>query len=201
MKKQPEVTARTRKKIMDSFWELYKDSRIEKVSVGAITKLAGLNRGTFYEYFTDIYDLLDQLEDEMLENLQCTLDEWHTSHGGDLSTDNEQRLTEFTAYCTKMFAEYDDKLYVLLCQKGDTALQTKIKERMRLHLSRVMGTQFLQERKENLEYLMDFIISAITGLFSCWHEQGKKTGIENLLKIIQILIYNGISGYISQYYI
>lgn len=197
MKKQPEVTARTRKKLMDSFWELYKENRIEKISVGSITKLAGMNRGTFYEYFADIYELLDQLEDEILERLKCTLDEWHASNGSELSIANEQRLTEFTAYCTKIFTEYDDKLYVLLCQKGNTLFQTKVKERMRLHLRLVMGTEFLQEQKENIEYVMDFVISALTGLFSCWHEQGKKMEIEDLLKIIQTLIYKGVSGYIE----
>ena len=197
MKKQPEVTARTRKKLMDSFWELYKENRIEKISVGAITKLAGMNRGTFYEYFADIYELLDQLEDEMLERFKCTLDEWHASNGSELIIDTEQRLTEFTAYCTKIFTEYDDKLYVLLCQKENTAFQTKVKKRMRLHLSLVMGTKFLQGQKENIEYVMDFVISALTGLFSCWHEQGKKMEIEDLLKIIQTLIYKGVSGYIE----
>lgn len=198
MKKQPEVTARTRKRLMDAFWELYKERRIEKISVGAITKLAGMNRGTFYEYFSDIYDLLDQLEDEMLEKLQNTLDEWHEAHGGEVSVDNEQRLTEFTEYCARTFAEYDDKLYVLLCRKEDTALQRKVKERIRQHMSRVIGTEPLQKQKEHMEYVMDFVICAITGLFNCWHEQGKKMEIEELLKMIQVLIFKGVDGYIEQ---
>ena len=67
MKKQPQQTAQTRKKLMDSFWKLYCDDGIDRVTVGAVAKDAGYNRGTFYEYFTDVYDLLDQLEDELLE--------------------------------------------------------------------------------------------------------------------------------------
>ena len=70
MKKQPEQTAQTRRKLMDSFWKLYCDDGIDRVTVGAVTKCAGYNRGTFYEYFTDVYDLLDQLEDELLGELE-----------------------------------------------------------------------------------------------------------------------------------
>ena len=56
MKKQPQQTAQTRKKLMDSFWKLYCDDGIDRVTVGAVAKDAGYNRGTFYEYFTDVYD-------------------------------------------------------------------------------------------------------------------------------------------------
>ena len=71
MKKQPEQTAQTRRKLMDSFWKLFCDDGIDRVTVGAVTKCAGYNRGTFYEYFTDVYDLLDQLEDELLGELRA----------------------------------------------------------------------------------------------------------------------------------
>ena len=70
MKKQPQQTAQTRKKLMDSFWKLYCDDGIDRVTVGAVAKDAGYNRGTFYEYFTDVYDLLEQLEDELLGELE-----------------------------------------------------------------------------------------------------------------------------------
>ena len=33
MKKQPEITAATRRKIMDAFWTLYKEKAIEKISI------------------------------------------------------------------------------------------------------------------------------------------------------------------------
>lgn len=70
MKKQPELTARTRKKLMDAFWDIYCEKGIHQTTVGAVTKTACFNRGTFYEYFTDIYDLLDQLENDLLDSLK-----------------------------------------------------------------------------------------------------------------------------------
>lgn len=49
-------------KIIKAFMTLYEVKNIEKISIKSITDLAGLNRGTFYLHFLDIYDLLEKIE-------------------------------------------------------------------------------------------------------------------------------------------
>ena len=58
MKKQPQITAQTKQNLIEAFWSLYCEQRIEKITVKDITNKAGYNRGTFYEYFTDVYAVL-----------------------------------------------------------------------------------------------------------------------------------------------
>ena len=55
MKKQPIQTAKTRQTMIDAFWELAAIQGIDKVTISGITKKAGLNRSTFYVYFTVIH--------------------------------------------------------------------------------------------------------------------------------------------------
>lgn len=59
----------TRQALMDAFWTLYKKKRIEKITVKHITDAAGYNRSTFYQYFLDVYDILAQLEDDILKRM------------------------------------------------------------------------------------------------------------------------------------
>ena len=66
MKKQPEITAQTRERLIEAFWSLYREKKIEQITIKQITDLAGYHRSTFYEYFVDIYDVLNQLEDDLL---------------------------------------------------------------------------------------------------------------------------------------
>ena len=66
MNKQPEITAKTREAFATSFCTLYAQKSIDKITVKEITALAGYNRSTFYQYFDDIYDLLDYVEDSLL---------------------------------------------------------------------------------------------------------------------------------------
>lgn len=60
MRKQPEVTEQTKTNLRTAFWELYKEKPIEKITIKEITDAAGYNRGTFYLYYKDVYDLFTQ---------------------------------------------------------------------------------------------------------------------------------------------
>lgn len=40
--------------MIDAFWNLAAEQSLDKVTVSAIAKRAGVNRGTFYVYFSDV---------------------------------------------------------------------------------------------------------------------------------------------------
>ena len=69
MKKQPEVTAATRKNLIDAFWTLYKEKTIDKITIAEITRLSGNNRVTFYHYFKDVYAVLEHIEDNLIKDV------------------------------------------------------------------------------------------------------------------------------------
>ena len=78
MRKQPERTERTRQALMDSFWELYRTRKIDKITVQAVTDGAGVYRSTFYEYFLDVYDVLETIERKLLEDFEAASNRSHT---------------------------------------------------------------------------------------------------------------------------
>lgn len=195
MKKQPEVTAQTRKRLIDAFWTLYANERLEKISIGSITKIAGLNRGTFYEYFTDIYDLLEQMEEELLQNLMEQMDARliEKMEMEKLTIENIN-LTDLTRILTQIFSAYDDKFFILLSKQGDTEFQEKLKEKIGSHLITVMH---LSNAEKNVDYLVTFIVSCISGMFTYWFENGKNKNLEELLYLMQLLIGSGVFGYLK----
>ncbi|MGO4374933.1 TetR/AcrR family transcriptional regulator, partial [Paenibacillus sp. MCAF20] len=73
MKKQPQITEKTRQKFVEVFCELYSQKPIEKISVQEIANKSGFNRSTFYQYFTDIYELLDSVENDLLNDIKKEL--------------------------------------------------------------------------------------------------------------------------------
>ena len=66
-RKQPQVTEQTKANLTSAFWSLYEEKPIEKITVREIAERAGYNRATFYLYYRDVYDLFEQLEDEIME--------------------------------------------------------------------------------------------------------------------------------------
>ena len=73
MRKQPEVTEQTKANLRTAFWSLYKEKAIEKITIKEITDAAGYNRGTFYLYYKDVYDLFNKIEEELLEEIRILI--------------------------------------------------------------------------------------------------------------------------------
>ena len=65
----------TKKAIMDCFLNMLKRKNIDRVTVTDICEECGINRNTFYYYFSDIYDVLDSvLIEETEKNINITED-------------------------------------------------------------------------------------------------------------------------------
>lgn len=64
-----EMIEKTKEKIQHSFLQLLTEKHFMKVSVRDITAIAAINRGTFYLHFQDKYDLLSQMEENLLNGL------------------------------------------------------------------------------------------------------------------------------------
>lgn len=57
--------------------ELMQTTPFEKITVKSICQKAGVNRGTFYSHYTDIYGMLEQLEEYLSEELLKRVEEFH----------------------------------------------------------------------------------------------------------------------------
>lgn len=55
-----------RARIIEAFWRLVDEEHRTHVSVGAVTRAASCNRGTFYYHFKDIDTLIDEALNEVL---------------------------------------------------------------------------------------------------------------------------------------
>ena len=60
----------TKMVIKDAFVALLKEKPLNKVTVKEICNLAEINRATFYKYYSDPYDLLNKMEQEIMLQLQ-----------------------------------------------------------------------------------------------------------------------------------
>lgn len=69
-KKENRSVIRTQLLLKDGLTELMHQKPVQKISVKELTDYVNLNRGTFYLHYKDIYDLLEQIENDMLVEFQ-----------------------------------------------------------------------------------------------------------------------------------
>lgn len=184
MNKQPEQTSRTRQSLIDAFWDMALDKGMDKVTISAITKRAGLNRGTFYSYFSDMPDLVAQAEDDIIHDLQRQA--WSAIADGALLN-----FDMVSSMICSIFELHGDKFFLLIGQNGDpnfrAVVQSEATKVFREVLAPIRNT-------ENGEYIMAYLTSAAIGALSYWHERGRKAELTELLGVIFGMATGGITG-------
>ncbi len=172
MAKYKNVTTNTRQNIIDAFWMLYCEKRIDKITVADITLKAGYNRSTFYEYFADVYDVLDQLEQSLLPNIEEL---------PPLKPSSELDVQPIDMFI-KLYSNSRKYYVVLLGEKGDPAFAGKIKNGIKEKLKEQLEES--GEQNIELDYRLEYFLSAIIGILTYWFKNDENISKEKLLQLI-----------------
>lgn len=165
--KQPAITEQTKANLRQAFWQLYEQTPIQKITVKQITDLAGYNRGTFYLYFKDVYDLLDDIESKVLEVIDGMMKDLLLP-GGCLAGASQLHGTPGFEAAMMPLAQtvqvYGDYARVLLSDRGDPKFKARFKEIVWPPLKRTLPLRRAHSPKEEnviREYCMAGLIAAI----------------------------------------
>jgi len=183
MKKQPELTAQTKQNLMEAFWRLYCKAGIEKVSVKQITAKAGYNRSTFYEYFTDVYDVLEQIENSLLPSPQDL---------PPLKLDNSSATPLPIDTVINIYEKNRKYFVVLLGENGDPSFQSKLKRSVKDMLKNKLVTEGIGDNFE-LDFTLEYILSAMIGVLSYWFSLDTIPPRDRLLELMYELTHNGVT--------
>ncbi len=179
MNKHEEMVMKTRKNILNSFIELWKEKGLENITIGALTKRAHLNRGTFYKYFDDIYDLMNHLEDETILFVKESINER-------FQNGLPEDFDEFSAGCAQIFAQNESTLMLLLNLPTFT---NKLKQEL---VPLFMAKNPLLNNTPYPEYIEVYVFSTMTEMVKYWYYHDRQMDLKELFHLMQSLVLNGI---------
>lgn len=189
MEKESQRVAETKDKIRNAFFELYAEKKIDRISIKEITDRAQLNRGTFYVYYKDIYDLLEKTEDELIAELVLKV--------RDIIPRilREENVEPFLPPL-EFYEKYSKFLKILLGVNGDPKFIHKIKTIMKKTLREMLNKEQIPEVK-NMDYMMEFVASAQIGIISLWLANDMELPVSELGEMIKQVILHGPVGYLK----
>ncbi len=139
---------RTKNAIKTAFLELRNKKSIEKITVTELTKLANINKATFYLHYSDIYDLSDEIEngliDEILIDIQVV----------DKFFENPQ---DYAIMIFEAFVAHREQLDCIFSSSRRALLSDKIEKRVKA----MMFENYPNFRTARNDIILSFIIQGI----------------------------------------
>lgn len=170
--------------IKKAFIQLYSKQGIDKITVREICAVSGVSRPAFYRHFDDKYDILEQIETELLTNLK----QLNSKYNKFFLTEKDRILPNF-AETTQYI--YDNREYFipLITIPGDSRFIHRWKLIMqedffhRLTCDNVLP-------KENAEILTFSMSSSLIGMFEYWLTKETELSPEELALIGTKLLFH-----------
>lgn len=187
MEKRDRRVKYTRTLLRDSLVKLLQQRPIEKITVKEVCEVADVNRSTFYSHFSDQYDLFQQTQQEVLQNLSNYLADYSsTGREADLHVLLE-RVFEYiflnAALCR-----------VLLGENGDQALQQALVGVVKNQSAKTWPGMSGASSKV-MDYILLFQISGSVGLVKHWLQTGMKESASEMADVVIKLTYRGLSAF------
>lgn len=165
--------------IQVNFVALLKKKPLNKITVKELCDMAQINRATFYRYYVDVYDLMEQLEAEILRELNEMMAQ---------SSANNVSKT-LCSILEKLKA--NNELYTtLFSANGDPGFPLKIFKTCYGETENFIRSHCAKLSKEQQTWLYVYLAQGISGVISCWIAEGMVEPPEQVADFAERLVEN-----------
>ena len=177
---------KTKRAIKKAFFTLLAEKEVNDISVTDISRLAEINRKTFYNYYTGVFQLVDELENDIIHKLQTTL--------------KEMDIIECLKDPIKLFDLLDSTIGIndpflrnmLEAEKVSgffNKFESKIICLIRDEVARQMHTD-----PTATEYVIHFMLAGEISVYKAWLRSDRSYPVEELAAMVNELALNGVRG-------
>ena len=179
---------KTRKAIRTAVAQLMTEKDVSAITITEISELADINRKTFYAHYSNVNDVLDDIEDELVGTLSELLQNIPIGMGGfdpmPLFTELTEMLEKDPFYGYLLEATYSGGFFA----KVGVVLEDMIIDVL---------TPFTDLDKDVISEAVNFIAAGCLSAYRGWIRSGKVRPLEEVAQIAVALAKNGIYGFLN----
>lgn len=161
--------------IRRAFLHLLQEKPLARVTVKDICQQAEINRAIFYSHYHDVYDLLDQIERDMLEHLTAELNSLET-----------QSLEDVLTRMLYSIKEYGRLYSVVWSQNCDPGMIDRTIQVCNIPFAQTTRIQWETLAPEQLELLRGYLVSGIGGAIGTWMRGGMEHPEQTAKLLVQM---------------
>lgn len=182
---------RTKRLLRQGLTELLREKSIKKITVRELSERIDINRGTFYLHYKDIYDLVDQIENELFEEFEGILESYCIA---DLKTRPHK---VFSDMCTFLY-ENREICAALLGDNGDINFILNLRKFLRQKCLCDIAENYHLENLTEYNYIYSYFESGAVGILRYWleHPEDGKSA-EDIAYLIENIFMQGAGYFVA----
>jgi len=174
---------RTKRMLRQALVELIQEKEFQKITVTDVVKHADINRGTFYTYYRDVYDLLEKVENEMIEEFRLIHDENLPSSEHRYS----QQLVSNLHPLLEQAVGFLEKNRTMVCALLRASTTDGFKDKM-IRTIEDLRLSVLPDTQEKEIFLTRFLAAGAVGVMSKWIMEENSPSKEILIDMLDELL-------------
>ena len=166
---------------------LVEERGIDGFSVGDLCTNAGLNRGTFYFHYTDTYDLRNQIEDELVEELKEAIAEFQP----------EQAEFSLRPMLKKVFDYVLSQKFLFRTffrSSSNSGLQNKVMAVVEENIDNARSELEVNESERSRKYHSRFMSSGVMGCVNLWLENSNEMAVDIIVDELDEMFQRILKG-------
>ena len=183
-RRQDRRVQRTKKSIRNAFLQLLAEKELEKISVKEIADCADVDRKTVYNYYTGVYDILDDLESELACDFEKAIENF------DFATREVQDIFIELARLLQMRMD----IYALLMKIDNSRLASKFMVYLKGKIEQVIGRVGVYSM-EKVAVAAEYVTSGMYMAYKYWFNSDKKQSLEEFTLELSHLVMGGLPAY------
>lgn len=176
---------KTRRLLRQCLTDLLKEKKVQDITVREISDMADINRGTFYLHYKDIFDLMEQIEAELLEELEDVLNRHQAE-------DLLSRPSTIFIEVYSLVKDNADIVAILIGDNGDLNFVNRLNEIVREKCLKDWMALFCPKTSTSFDAYYSFIVSGCIGIVQYWLKNGMKETPEDMALMTEQIILKGI---------
>ena len=183
-KKEDRRVRRTKKLLTQALTQLLQEKQITEITVKELTDLADMNRGTFYLYYKDMFDMLEKIEDGMFEALDAIVS---LHEHDDVSQQTKPILLDLFCF----IEDNQEMCRVLLSPHGDMNFLHRLNEVVREKCLKAWPDIRKEKGEADFDYHYSFVVFGCAGIIRAWVNRNCSESAEKMAEMAYGMILRG----------
>ena len=180
---------KTKRAIRNAFAKLMVEKDINDITIIELAEAADINRKTFYNYYSGVYQVVEDIENDIIQSYERLLGNVEFKQSMAAPYTLFERFSRLINMDPEFFG-------YLLTMNGNAALITRIMRLLKDKTREVMVAQVdVEEYKADI--MIDFILSGMLSVYQHWYASDKTVPPEEVAQIISTMSFSGFNGVIS----